>query len=148
MKQKAIGKVSFIGGQATDYVAQFTLTAADITTLKSVPLQLIKAPGVGRAIMVRLGTFQFKFGTVQFTGGGLVSLVYHGATGNLLSGAVPAAVVNAGVDAVVSFGSAGAATILTPNTGVDLTAATGDFAAGDGKAVVTVWWTDCKVIQP
>lgn len=149
MKQKSSGKVSFLGGNATDHVAQITLTAADLTTLKTVPVTLIKAPTTANvAIQVTRAVFQFKYGGVAFTGGGAVSLVYHGATANLLSGSVAAATVTGTADSAVSLGAPAAATVLTPATGIDLLAATADFAAGNSTALVTVWYTMYKSVTP
>jgi hypothetical protein len=64
------------------YIAQITLTAAQITTLHSVPVSLIAAPGAGKAILLEKLSFQFKFGTTPFTGGGAVSPVYHSQHGS------------------------------------------------------------------
>lgn len=118
---------------------QITLTAGQITTLHSVPFSLIAAPGANVAINLESLVFQLKFGTVQFTGGGALSAVYHGATGtNLLSGTIPQGTVQAGSSSITSAGARATALALSTNTGVDLFAASADFAAGDSTAIVTV----------
>lgn len=122
-------------------VKTVALSAAQITTLNSVPVALIAAPGAGKVIMVDAMMFQFKYGTVQFTGGGAVSPVYHGATTNLLGGSVAAATIQAAANANISAGAPAAALALTTNAGVDLRAATADFAAGDSTAFVTIWYS-------
>ena len=121
--------------------AQIALTAAQIFALNSAPLQLIAAPGAGKVILLHNLVFQMTYGTVQFTGGGAVSPVYHGATTNLLTGSVAAATVTAAANATISAGAEAAALALTTNTAVDFRAATADFAAGDSTAIVTVWYS-------
>lgn len=130
------GGVTAVSGQVT----QVALTAAQITTLHSAPVSLVAAPGAGKAILVHGTTVQFKYGTTQFTGGGAVNPVYHGATTNLLSGSVAAATIQAAASATVSCGAEAAALALSSNTGVDLYAGTADFAAGDSTAIVTIWY--------
>jgi hypothetical protein len=125
-------------GNCSQRVTQVTLSAAQITTLHSVPVTLVAAGGANTVLLPTLLTFQFKFGTVQFTGGGAVSLVYHGAGTNLLGASVAAATVTGNANAVVSVGPAAGPTTATTNTGLDFLAATADFAAGDSTAIVTV----------
>lgn len=119
-------------------VVQVTLTAAQITSLHTVPVSLVAAPGAGLVIVPTMLVFQFKYGAVQFTGGGAVNPVYHSATANLLGASVAAATIQAAASAVISTGPAAGPTTLAANTGVDLYAATANFAAGDGTAVVTL----------
>lgn len=117
---------------------QITLSAAQITTLHSVPVSLIAAPGAGKAVNLESLVFQFKYGTVQFTGGGAVNPVYHSGSTNLLSGQIAQATIQAAANATISAGARAAALALTTNTGVDLLAAGADFAAGDSTAILTV----------
>jgi hypothetical protein len=126
---------------AKQCVLRVALTAAQITTLHSVGIPLIAAQGAGTAIAVDAMTFQFVYGTVQFTGGGAVNPVYAGATANLLGGSVAAATIQAAANALISAGAPAAALSLSLNTGVSLYAATADFAAGNSTAIVTVWFT-------
>lgn len=122
-------------------VVQVVLSAAQITTLHSVPVSLLAAPGAGKVILPEGLLFQFKYGTVQFTGGGAVNPVYHGATTNLLTGSVAAATIQAAASATISAGAKASALALTTNAGVDLYAGTADFAAGDSTAIATLWYT-------
>lgn len=123
-------------GLVSQRVVRVALTAAQITTLHSVPVQLLAAPGAGFAILPTAMAFEFTYGTVQFTGGGAVNPVYHGQTTNHLGGSVAAATIQAAANAYISCGAPAAALALLANTGVDLYAATADFAAGDSTAVV------------
>lgn len=127
---------------AKQLVAQVTLSAAQLTTLHSAPPSIVAAPGAGLAVILDALLFQFKFGTTQFTNGGAVSAVYHGASTNLLSGSIAQATVQGGVNATISAGSLAAALAVSTNTGIDLLAAGADFAGGgDSTAIVTAWYT-------
>jgi hypothetical protein len=141
MKRKQHGFVSNVGIRAEDKVSVFDLTAADITTLFTAALPLVPAGGLNRIHIATRALFQFKFGTVQFTGGGVVNLVYHGAAVNLLTGTVTAGTIQAGVSTTTSLGGPAPGIIAPVNTGIDLVAATANFAAGDGTARLTLWHT-------
>lgn len=138
-------KVSFIGIKATEKISQFNLTAADITSSHSAPVVLIAAPGVNKAVFPTKALLQFKYGSVQFTGGGAGQLVYHGATTNLLTGTILAATVQAAANARISLGAQAAGLALALNTGIDFYSATADFAAGDSTAILTVWYTEYEL---
>jgi len=120
---------------------RIALTAAQLTTLHSAPVSLVAAPGAGYALVFESLTFQFTYGSVQFTGGGVVMPVYHGATTDLsVTGGVTAATVQAAANAtvlVISTPAAGGLPV-TSNAGIDLYAASADFAAGNSTAVVTL----------
>jgi hypothetical protein len=82
-------------------------------------------------------------GATPFTGGGAVSLVYHGTSTPAHAGSVPASVVtssSAGVQSVTQLGPPVATngTTIPANTGIDITNATAAFAAGNGVAKVQV----------
>jgi len=147
MRRLRRGFSSVIGIRAETYVDSFLVNAADITTSHSAPLALVAAPGLNKAIQLTRAIVQFRYGTVQFTGGGALSFVYHGATVNLLSGTVAAATIQAAANAVVSPGAQAAALVLTPNVGIDWLAATADFAAGDSTAVLTLFYTVYELKQ-
>lgn len=118
------------------------LTAAQLITLNTVPVALVAAPAAGLALICTGFIFQMVYGTVQFTGGGVVAPVYHGATTALTAGTVAAATVQAAANYTgYAPGAAGAtAQAITSATGIDLYAATGNFAAGDSTAVVTLFY--------
>jgi len=128
--------------KVAQYAKRVTLTAAQITTLHSVPVALVAAPGAGIALVCQGFIFQFTFGTVQFTGGGTVQPVYHSATTNLAAGSVAAATVQAAANytGYSPAAAGGTALALSTNSGIDLYAASADFAAGDSTAVVTIFY--------
>jgi hypothetical protein len=119
-----------------------TLTAAQIIAMKTTPVSILAAPAAGIAIVVDSLLFQMKSTATQFTGGGLVTFIYHG-TSILVTGSadgVPAATVNSAT-ASNNLLSPVQAVIQPPAaTGVDITNATAVFATGTGTAVVTIWY--------
>ena len=126
------------------YSATIPLTAAQIITLHSAPVTLIAAPGAGKYIIVWGLVFQITTTSTQFTGGGVVAPVYHGATAALTANTIPAATVTAvagTTTTLIAAGSPASGLVLTANTGIDLYAATADFAAGTGTANVRVWYS-------
>jgi hypothetical protein len=77
---------------------------------------------------------------VQYTGGGVVEPVYHGTTVSLSVGAIPAAILTAAASSLTHLAQQASATGITAvdGGGIDLYAATGNFAAGNGTAIVIV----------
>lgn len=127
-------------GPIEERTARIALSAAQLITLHSVPVSLVPAPGAGRVIIFEELLFDFKYGSVQFTGGGVVGPVYHGQTTGLSVGTVAAATLQAAASALAHLAQQASATGLTvlDNTGLDLYAATADFAAGNSTAIVIV----------
>jgi hypothetical protein len=123
--------------------ATVNLSAAQIITLHSVPVPLIAAPGVGLALVVDQLVFEITTTATQFTGGGVVAPVYHGATTAITGNTIPATVVTAvagTTSTLLALGSVANGLTLTSNTGVDLFAAVADFAVGTGTAKVIVYY--------
>jgi hypothetical protein len=141
MKRAKHGFVSNVGIKAEDKVSVFNLTAADIAALFSVGIPLVAAAGLNKVHVPTRALFQYKYGTVAFTGGGVVNLVYHGATVNLLTGTVTAGTLTAATSTTTSLGGPAPGIIVSPNLGIDLVGGTANFAAGDGTAVLTLWYT-------
>lgn len=124
--------------------ATVTLTAAQIITLHSVPVVLIAAPGAGKALVVNQLVFEMTTTATQFTGGGVVGPVYHGATTVITGNTVPAATVTTTAgssNTLLSLGAVANGLVLSSNTGVDLYAGTADFAVGTGTAKVIVFYS-------
>jgi hypothetical protein len=125
-------------------VKRVAVTSAQILALHTAPLSLIPAPGAGKALLYHWMTHQFIYpasGGVQYTGGGAVTPVYHGATADLSgTGGVAAATIQAAVSDT-KFLPAIAAADVTTNVGIDLEAATANFAAGNGTIVVELCYS-------
>ena len=125
-------------------VAQVTLTAAQLIAMKTAPVNILPAPGAGKLLVIDAITFQFKHGSTQFTGGGAVTFQYHGTSVNPHTGSVAAAVLQAATDDTEYLGpNVGGALDLQSaiNQGLEITNATAAFAAGNGTAIVTVWYS-------
>jgi hypothetical protein len=113
------------------------ISAAQILLLNSVGLLgFIPAPGTGLAVLLDQLTIRFIFGTVQYTGGGAISAQYHTTSTNILAATLAAASIQAAANGTWRFEPANTAggIVVPSNQGIDLVAATGDFAAGDGTA--------------
>jgi hypothetical protein len=113
-------------------------------------VQVIAAPGAGKIIIVNRFAISFTAGATPFTGGGTGIALQYGATaytaGNLATELVNAAVINVNTNnfAVGAGHAISGATPLTTaavtNALVCITCQTA-FAAGNGTAVVKVWYT-------
>jgi hypothetical protein len=123
------------------------LTAAQLTTLYSAPVAVIPAPYSTQIILVSQILFQFKYpasGGVQFTGGGAVTFPYHGTSTNVHSGSgIAATVLQAAANSLTLLPPPSANLVLTadPGLGVDISAASADFAAGNATAIVTLYYS-------
>ncbi len=123
-------------------VVKVSVTSAQIKTLHSAPTTIVPAPGAGLYLVPTQFAINLVFGTTQYASGGAVSLIYHGGSTALHSGTVPAAVINAGASSVTLLGPQAGSNGLTlvANTGIDISAATGDFTTGDGTLDVIIWY--------
>jgi len=119
----------------TIYVAEASLTSAQIKALNTTPVEMVSAPGAGKVLEFAGATFIFDYGTTQYTSGGAVVLEEE-TSGTDLSGTVAAAVVQAAADSITTM--IPVAATMTANKGIMITCATGDFATGDGVARIKV----------
>lgn len=119
-------------------VARATLSAANIIAMNGAPVSVLAAPGAGLGVVIDWIVLVMITTSTQFTGGGAVQFNYHGGSSSH-SGTIPASVVTATAGTTLTqLGPAtGASGLTVPvNTGIDITNATGAFAAGTGTAVV------------
>lgn len=117
-----------------------TVTSAQFLTLSSSPVQLVAPQGSGTDVVVNHVTVHFTPGGTAFTAGGNVTVQY-GTAGTTITNAMAATQFkSAAVDEAMAPIPAAGAAILTPNTGVYLNAA-GNFATGNGSAVVETFYT-------
>jgi len=125
-------------------VATVVVTAANLIGMKAAPVSILPAPGAGKLIIVDAIAFQFKNGATQFTGGGALSFVYHRTAVTPHTGSIAATVLQAAAADVQYLGpnTTGALDLQSAiNLGLDITNATAAFAAGNGTAIVTVWYS-------
>jgi hypothetical protein len=119
--------------------AQVTLTSAQVIAMNATPVQILPAPGANLVYHVvgPIGV-QVKPGGTQFSGGGVVTLVYTGGSINPHASSIPAATINSAT-ASNNLLPVQSAVIQPPsNTGLSITNATGAFSAGTGSVVITV----------
>ncbi|HZT29503.1 MAG TPA: hypothetical protein VFA33_06450 [Bryobacteraceae bacterium] len=125
-------------------VKQVSLTAAQLIAMYTTPVSILPAPGAGKVLIIDAIAFQFKHGASQFTGGGAVTFVFHGTAVTPHTGNVAAATIQAAADDVQYLGPNTSAAIdlqTAINLGLDIKNATAAFAAGNGTAIVTVWYS-------
>ena len=121
--------------------AVVTLTAAQIMAMFGAAVSILPAPAAGQVLVVDQFIVQMKPGATQFTGGGAVSFQYHGTTIVPHSANIPAATITSAA-ASENVVPPPTGVIQPPTaTGIDITNATGAFAAGNGSMIVTVFYS-------
>lgn len=120
--------------------AVVTLSAANIIAMNGAPVALIAAQGANTVILVDSIHLQTKPGGTNFTGGGAVSVVYHGTATAVHSATIPNTTINSGTASNNLLPPPTGVTQAPANTGIDITNATAAFATGNGTAVITVWY--------
>ena len=127
---------------------QVALTAAQIFALYDTPVQLVAAQGTGKSIIVSKVAFTIVRTSTAFTSGGVVIAQYantvHGGGTQALDSTLAATVITGSAGTSVSFRNGAvvsdAASTVTQNVGLFISAQTADFASGTGTATVDVWW--------
>jgi len=126
----------------TIYTAEANISAANIVAMYTTPVEVVAAPGAGKAIEFVSASLIYGFVTAAYTGGGVVTLEYSGG-----------ATCSTDIAAANSFGAAGDKVFsmahlnasggytMPVNTGLDITNATGVFvdpgtAVGVGRIKV------------
>lgn len=122
-----------------------TLSAANIIAMNGAPITLVAAPGAGFAVIFGGAIFEFIGTSTQFTGGGAVQIQYHGQATNLMASTIAATTIQANATAILNFlpVQTASGTVATANLGLDITNATGAFAAGTGTMK---YWIDYQVV--
>ncbi len=134
------------GSGATNY-AQKTIALADVLTLYSVPVSLVAAPGAGKMILLDKITLDLVWGSVAFSGGGVVAPQYdstvHGGGVNAATTTVAASFFT-GVSASQAISLTGlvasTATSSLINKPLYLSMATADFTVGTGCSLIVNTW--------
>lgn len=119
------------------------LSAADIIAMYTTPVTVLAAPGSGKAIVVDRFVFNFDYGTTQFTGGGNITLKYSG--GATITSTMANTKVQAASDSIATVGALATEVTVSSNTAVQITNASAAFAAGDGTAKLTVYFSVINV---
>ena len=127
----------------TIYTAEVDISAADIVAMYTTPVDVVAAPGAGKALEYVSHTLIYDYDTAAYTGGGTVNISFDG--GAIQSNNIAAAnSFGASGDKVYrasSLNAAGGYSCLV-NTALVITNATGVFvdpgtAAGVGRLKIT-----------
>jgi len=122
---------------ATIYTAEVAISAANIVAMYTTAVEVIAAPGAGKALHFVDAVLIYDYDTAAYTGGGVITLEYSGG-----------AAVTTDIAAANGFGAAGDKVFslaalnasggytMPVNTGIDITNATGVFVAPTGAAGV------------
>ncbi len=148
------GSITGTGSIATTVAIQgikhatVTISSADLLALYSAPKLLIAAPGAGHSIEILKANFAItRTSTAYITGGGAAIIQYdsttHGGGTQACDSTIAATVItgSAGLSNTFRDGAIiSDATTTVDNKGVYFSAATGDFTAGTGTAVMDIWY--------
>jgi hypothetical protein len=137
------------GGEQTDVLA--TLTAAQVNTMFTTPVELIPAPAAGSFIVVNQAIFVNENGTTAWTGGGAITVGY-GATNppapNALSGTIAATFLTSPVvKQILTLAGAqiaSAAESTVDALGIFISNATAVFATGTGVLKIRLLYNVVK----
>lgn len=131
--------------------ARLALTSAQILALQTTPLTIVPAPGVGFKHVPLYAIVDFTGGSVAYTnaGGGAVQIVVGTRASALAEGFITTATPN--VTHQVTPLAAATSTAANPptdeNAPIQINKLTSNYAAGNGTAIVTVYYTT-EAAQP
>lgn len=121
--------------------ADVVLTAAQIISMYTTPIQIIPAPPTGQSILVDKVLYRFKYTTPQFTGGATITLQYGNtahAGGTVLDGGVSSTPIKAAASS--DYMSLPIAVAPAQATAVFVSTATA-FATGTASTLeIKVWY--------
>lgn len=134
------------GQEAFLLSARIQLSSAQLLALLATPITIVPAPGLGFQIVVHLAVIRFFGGTVAYTdAGGAVQFVNGGQVNALVSNAIFLVTVapNRRLQTFVIPGATGTAANppTEDNAPLQINKITNNFAAGNGTAAVTVYYT-------
>lgn len=116
-----------------------SLSAANIIAMNATPVQLLPAPGAGKAIQIHDVMIRVTRTSTAFTSGG--AAVIQTATGAVaLTGTIPASTFT-GAAGVADYTVPKVAAANVENDAVNISNATAAFATGTGTAVVHIWYS-------
>lgn len=121
--------------------AEVTLTSAQILALNTTPIDIVAAPGAGKAILPISGYAYVDFGTAAYATNTDIDIV--DATAPTVSLFTAATVLAATADEYAYLReTAATAAIITANSALQVTEVTGDPVTGDGTCKVVVYYQE------
>ncbi len=127
-------KVEFNGtdsvSSATLLIKEITISAADLKTMFTTPIELIAAAGANKVIVVDSIIGFLDYGAATYTGGGTVRVI-HGTSSHILNVA-PSSLIKASSDGNYTFTQDSNTVLSVFNEALEITNQTAVFATGDG----------------
>ncbi len=137
------------GGEETDVTV--TLTAAQVNTMFTTPVELIPAPAAGSFIVVQQAILVNENGGTAWTSGGAITIGYSNANPgnpNALTGTIAATFLTSPTaKQIITLAGAQIATALESTVdalGIFISNATGVFATGTGVLKIRLLYTVVK----
>lgn len=133
------------GGSQTVTGQKTTILPAAMFTLDTVPVEVVPAPGTGKAVVLISASLSNQFGTTPYSGGFGLNIGYHGispgATGysffpDAVCGASADTFCQARLDFPIDELDIGRPTAQVENKSLVVSADAGPIADGDGSFVV------------
>ena len=121
----------------TIYTKEVAISAANIVAMYTTPVEVVAAPGAGKALHFVDAVLVYDYDTAAYTGGGVVTLEYSGgaAVSTDIAAANSFAAAGDKVFSLAALNASGGYT-MPVNTAIDITNATGVFVAPTGAAGV------------
>ena len=112
------------------------ISAAQMKALNATPIEMISAPGAGKAISVLLCTSSLDYGGTAYTSGGVTGLVYSGGT-NFAWQTGAAADYQLSADKVWIYRQTTGVNTMEENVAVDFFSDTNDYATGNSPVTIS-----------
>lgn len=137
----------------TVYFAEVTLSALDILSIYTTPVEIVAAPGVGYHIIPLMGQFSFRFNSIAYTGSGQLNLFYENKSNAFASidGGIlvqtSAMQSSSSIVGWTAYGQnvVGSATSAAENKNLVVQGQYAPFAAGNSTIKIAVWYTKVAV---
>jgi hypothetical protein len=125
------------------YTQSITLTQSQVQGAYATPVQLLPAPGAGKAYIVIEAIVYTNFQTSAFAGGGNAYVQYsntvHGGGTDALSGDIPSAEITASSSQLYALGgNVGNALTGITNEGIFFSNASGPFTGGSSASTIVI----------
>lgn len=123
-----------------------TIASADVLTLNSTPIEIVAAPGAGKAIEVVNASLTTDFNSAAYTTNTTLFLRAAGATGVQADNSINASVTRTGRFRLQDTSSSGATdTQIIENAALEVYVASGNPAAGDSDITINLAYREIDV---
>lgn len=125
------------------FTKKTTIASAAVLTSFTTPVELVPAPGAGKAILVHRITESVDYNSAAYATNVTQEFRYTNGSGTKVTADI-GALLDATADKIVSVGGIEAATVLTANAAVVMRTATGNPATGNSPVAISV---DYSIIE-